>query len=375
MKNINFVLFLITHKNASVFLVSMPINLPYEAQKAQREYEEATFPGEKLKKGEAFLKEIPKHKGTANMRAQLKQALAKIRSELDKSKKKQAKRQSIFVKKHGAAQICVIGFPNTGKSYLLNNLTNIKIDSTNVPFETAMPEIAMANFEDIQFQMVEIPSLTEDFRKRPHGAEFMNIIRHCDLILILLTKGKENEELELIKKELDANSIIIERKRKDMRIHKMLSGGINIIGKKHFKGDLMDLKKVLQRHGIHNAEIILNEDIDVEDLVDSLDEGVSYKLSLITSDLSDLKKLVQELWDKLRLIRVYTKEPRHKPEKTPIVLKLGSDIEDVGKEIHKDFISEFRFARVFGKSAKFKGQMVGLSHEIVDKDIVEFHLK
>ena len=157
--------FPITNKNTSPFLIIMPVNLPVEALKAQREYEEAKYPGERLKKGEAFLKAIPKHKGTANMRAQIKTTLSKIREELDKSKKKQAKRQSIFVKKHGAAQICIVGFPNTGKSYLLNNLTNIKIDSTNVPFETAMPEVAMANFEDVQFQMVEIPSIIEDFRE------------------------------------------------------------------------------------------------------------------------------------------------------------------------------------------------------------------
>ena len=353
----------------------MPVNLPVEALKAQREYEEASHPGERLKKGEAFLKAIPKHKGTANLRAQLKQTLAKLRDEFEKSKKKQAKRKSIHVKKHGATQICVIGLPNTGKSYLLNKLANTKIDSTQVPFETVMPEVAMANFEDIQFQMVEIPSITEDFRQRPHGAEFLNIIRNCDLVLIILTKGKEKQDFGIIKKELESNSIIIEKKRKKIRIHKMSSGGINVIGKNHFKSDMVHLKKALQRHGIHNAEVILHEDIDVEDLVDTLDDSITYKDSMKISDLSDPNKIIKSIWKQLNLIRVYTKEPGKKPEKEPIILKTNSEVRDVGKEIHKDFIRDFRFARVFGKSAKFRGQMVGLGHKVLDKDVVEFHLK
>ena len=43
--------------------------------------------------------------------------------------------------------------------------------------------------------------------------------------------------------------------------------------------------------------------------------------------------------------------------------------------VHKDFIRKFRFARIWGKSAKFDGQQVGIEHKLKDDDIVELHLK
>jgi len=353
----------------------MPVNLPIEAQKAQMEYESATNPAERLKKAEQFLRTIPKHKGTANLRAQLKQSMAKLRDGIEKSKQKQAKRKSIHRKKHGAAQICVVGFPNSGKSFLMNRLCNISLESTDVPFETKNPEVAMADYEDIQFQLIEIPSITPNFRHRPGGAELLNIIRTCDLILILPGKEKRDYELQIIRGEMESNSILLDRKKKDIRIYRMNSGGLNILGKENFRGDIIELKKVLQRYGIHNAEIILNESLDVEDLVDALDDGIVYKRSLVIPDMSNLKGLLKVIWDKLGLIRIYTKEPGKKAESEPIILASGSTIEDVGKEIHKDFVKNFRFARVFGRSAKFGGQMIGLGHMVFDRDVVEFHLR
>jgi len=76
----------------------------------------------------------------------------------------------------------------------------------------------------------------------------------------------------------------------------------------------------------------------------------------------------------LGLIRVYCKEVGKKPEKKALVLKRGSTVEDAAKDIHRDFIRFFKFARIWGKSAKYNGQSFGLDHKLEDKDILEIHI-
>ncbi len=89
----------------------------------------------------------------------------------------------------------------------------------------------------------------------------------------------------------------------------------------------------------------------------------------------DEKTLVQELWNACAMIRIYTKERGNKPEERPIVVKKGSTVRDVAEHIHEDFVKHFKFARVWGKSAKFPGEKVGLEHVLEDGDIVEIRIK
>jgi len=43
--------------------------------------------------------------------------------------------------------------------------------------------------------------------------------------------------------------------------------------------------------------------------------------------------------------------------------------------IHRDFKKNFRYAMIWGKSAKFPGQIVGLDHRVADQDIVTVIVK
>lgn len=81
------------------------------------------------------------------------------------------------------------------------------------------------------------------------------------------------------------------------------------------------------------------------------------------------------LWKQLGLIRIFTKQPGKPHEKRPLTLRIGSTVREVALTVHKDFLKSFRYARIFGKSAKFDGQTVGLQHILDDRDIVEIHAK
>ena len=80
------------------------------------------------------------------------------------------------------------------------------------------------------------------------------------------------------------------------------------------------------------------------------------------------------IWNHLHLIRAYTKQPGKQKEKKPISLPEKSTVKNVAATVHKDFLARFRFARIYGKSAKFAGQTVGLDHVLQDEDVVEIHL-
>ncbi|MEK6826450.1 MAG: GTPase [Nanoarchaeota archaeon] len=86
------------------------------------------------------------------------------------------------------------------------------------------------------------------------------------------------------------------------------------------------------------------------------------------------KDLLDQIWKRLPIIKVRTKMPGKDPDYPPVALPKDSTIKDLAEHIHKDFLKNFKFARVWG-SSKFLGQMQGLNYQLHDDDIVEFHLK
>jgi len=88
----------------------------------------------------------------------------------------------------------------------------------------------------------------------------------------------------------------------------------------------------------------------------------------------NLEELKELMWKNLDLIRVYTKEPG-KPKVVPaIALRKGASVKEVARQIHKDFLKNFNFARIFN-STKFSGKTVGLDYRVDDEDVVEIHIK
>jgi len=106
----------------------MPINAGYEFENAKRKYEEAQTPEAKLAALQEMYTTVPKHKGTENIRAELSKKIALMKREIEKQAEQKSKRgggESLAVKKEGCAQIVLIGFPNSGKSTCLKNLTKL----------------------------------------------------------------------------------------------------------------------------------------------------------------------------------------------------------------------------------------------------------
>ena len=88
--------------------------------------------------------------------------------------------------------------------------------------------------------------------------------------------------------------------------------------------------------------------------------------------IENLKKLI---FKSLNLISIYLKEPGKPTDmEEPLIMRKDSTISLLCKKLHRDFMSRFRFARVWGKSAKHEGQQVHLNHVLADDDVVELHM-
>lgn len=276
----------------------MPVNAGIEYGKAEQEYLQADTPEEKLQCLQKMLSLCPKHKSSEKLQKEIKTKIAKLKDSIKKSARK-GSYQKISFKKEGAALICIVGTTNSGKSTLLNKLTNANAKVADYPFTTKKPVQGVLDYKGIKLQIVEIPAIVENFHEAELGPSLLSIIKQSDLIILTFNAP---EEKKIIDKEL---------------------ANINV------------------------KRIIYNEEENFE----------------------------EKIWGSLNIIKVYTKQPGKQKDYPPVALKNGSTVQDLAEIVHKDFVKNFKYARVIGKSVKFENMRCGLDHILSDEDIVEFHTK
>ncbi len=161
----------------------MPANLPPQYHEAEENFRLAKTIPEKVAALEEMLAIMPKHKGTDHLRAKLR---AKIAQLTEASEKKLAtKRTSTVIPKEGAAQVAVIGLPNSGKSQLVATITNASPAVAEYPFTTHSATPGMMEFENIKIQLIDTPPLA------PQSIDFWlpPLLRRADALLIMVDLG------------------------------------------------------------------------------------------------------------------------------------------------------------------------------------------
>jgi ribosome-interacting GTPase 1 len=188
----------------------MPTNLPPEYFKAEEKYANARTTEEKILATEELIRTAPKHKGAEKLLKTLKTRLAKLRQEL---RKQQTRRTgggpSFAVKKEGAAQVAIVGLPNSGKSMLLQRLTAARPEVAPYPFTTREPVPGMMQFEDVQVQLVEVPAIVEGSSLgRGLGAQPLSVARNADTIAIVVDLSADSiKQVETLTAELEAAGV------------------------------------------------------------------------------------------------------------------------------------------------------------------------
>jgi ribosome-interacting GTPase 1 len=333
----------------------MPANLTPQYKEAEERLRRATTDDERLACLEEMMRVIPKHKGTEKMRADIKTRMSKIRQKMQSGKtSKGGARRSTYldhIEKHGAAQIILLGPPNSGKSSLLKLVTNTEPEIAEYPFTTRTPMPAMMTYETIQFQLVDMPPITRD----TYDGWMTNLIRNGDMILIMVDTA-DDDLLDGLDETIDV----------------ITEAGIVLSGEKipeeytnsaFCKKTLIVANKIGEEHGPDNYEIMKEFYGDRFPII-----GLSV---LRNRNIDQLKKRIFEM---LEIMRVYTKSPNKEVDYSdPIILPLKATVEDAAISIHKDFAEKLQFAKVWGEG-KFDGQRVTKSFELTDGDIIEFHI-
>lgn len=327
----------------------MPANLPPAYLEAEKRYREAKTPEDKVDALEEMLTVIPKHKGTDKLRADLRRRVSKFKDQAQKKKGISKRKTAFSVEKEGAAQVAVIGPPNSGKSSLIAILTNASPEVADFPHTTQKPTPGMASYENIQFQLVDTPPITKDYTD-PLMAD---LIRRADIVVILV-----DLYADALQQFEDTVHIL-----QTLRIFPEGTPVTTDLTKPPF------IKKML----VAVNKMDKPEDEETLEIFIELAEMNLPCLGMSTRTGKNLMTFIEKLFDLSEVIRVYTKVPGKEPDmKEPFVIPKESTLEDLAFKIHKDFVKQLKHAKIWGTAVR-DGQMVQRDYVMQDGDVVEIH--
>jgi small GTP-binding protein len=273
---------------------------------------------ERIRELRAILAELPGYRNGpyADLRKWIEGELTATRT-----RKRVVHRESIAVRREGAAQIALVGPPNAGKSSLLQALSAIQIRTGDYAFTTTRPVAATTRLGGVLVQLVEIPGLIEGAADdRGGGRALLGVLRNADAILFCHACDRPIEELETIRAEVAAVGI--------------------------------ELPALLAATKCDEAPPPEHPELRV--------------LPVSVLDDASLGRLREELWAMTGLVRVHLRD-----DEDPVALEPPATVLDVADTIHHELRDRCTGARVWGPSARFPGQQVGRDYELRDGDTVE----
>lgn len=329
----------------------MPANLTPQYLAAEERYKQAKDDREKMKALKEMMANIPKHKGTEKLQAEIKRKIARLKDDIEGKKSKGGHRFSYSVEREGAGQVVVVGPPNVGKSLLISNLTGIQLEVADYPYTTRIFQPVMMPYEDIQIQVIDLPPLSEEFTEN----WVSSIIRIADLMLLVVDASRDD-----LLEQVDMTLAILDR----FKIKpKPITEG-HAFGAAYWS----ILKALLVANKIDLPGADQNYEILKEFYAGKFE--LSPTSALAQTNLPHVKEVILRL---LAIVRVYSKRPGHEAETNrPYTFQQGSTLIDFAKAVHKDFAENLKFARVWGSSV-FDGQRINRDYILQDKDIIELH--
>ncbi len=333
----------------------MPANLPPQYYELEREYKDERDPREKLRLAQELLAMMPKHKGTDKLQADLKAKISKLKKQVEGSlpQKKHGARQADtrdHIDREGAAQIILIGPPNSGKSTIVDAVTGARPLIGDYPYTTREPLTGMMKFESIQLQLIDTPPIAEDYME----SFVPPLIRQADLVVLVVdiaTPGFD-QRVDALLKRLEEKRIILTSKPPDKSDDPLFS----------YKKTVIAAHKSLEE-GAEAGSKILAERYSRFNVIPT---------SILDDDL--MHNFKQALFEALGVIRVFTKKVGHEPDyEDPIILPIGGTVEEAALALHKDFLNKLQYAKIWGEG-KHEGQRVKNNFVLTDGDIIEFHI-
>jgi len=334
----------------------------------------------------------------------LKAKLAKLRREQVEStlSKSSGTGEGFDVIKSGDARVGLIGFPSVGKSTLLNKLTDTFSAVHEREFTTLTCIPGVVQYRGSKIQLLDLPGIIEGAKDgKGKGRQVIGVARTCGLILVVLDALKPLTHKRIIENELEAVGIRLNRNKPDILIRPNMKGGLIINRGLTAEVRMSDetIKQICSEYKLNNAEVILKGKVGVDDLIDAIEGNRVYipalyvinKIDQITIEELDLldqipnyvlisahkkwnmDELLEKIWEKLDLQRIYTKPKGQVPDyDAPVILpKKRCRVEDFCIKIHRGLLKEFKYAIVWGTSVRHQPMKVGKEHLLHDEDVIQ----
>ncbi|KAK1060773.1 GTP-binding protein rbg1 [Friedmanniomyces endolithicus] len=338
---------------------------------------------DKIKHIEDEMAKTQKNKATSFHLGQLKAKLAKLKKELLNPTVNGGSGAGVGfdVARTGVASVGFIGFPSVGKSTLMSRITGQHSEAAAYEFTTLTTVPGQVLYNGAKIQMLDLPGIIQGAKDgKGRGRQVIAVAKTCNLIFIVLDVNKPLTDKRVIETELEGFGIRINKEPPNIKITKKDKGGISItstVNLSHIDND--EVKAVMNEYRMANCDIAIRCDATIDDLIDVIEaKSRSYipviyalnKIDAISIEELDLlyripnacpissehgwnvDELMEQMWDKLRLKRIYTKPKGKLPDySAPVVLKDGREtVEDFCNAIHKTIVEQFRIAIVYGKS-------------------------
>ncbi len=357
---------------------------------------------EKIKAIEDEMDRTQINKATEHHLGLLRAKIAKLKREQEEitEKKGGAKTDGFDVRRTGDATVVFIGLPSVGKSTLLNRITGARSAVGAYQFTTLTVVPGMLEYKGARIQVLDLPGIIKGASSgKGLGKRILSVARSADLVLLILDVFQPYHE-DVLVQELANIGIRLNQKPPDIVIEKTHTGGIAVA--QQVKLTLMNeklLKEILHVYGITSARVVIREDLTSDQLIDFISGSKSYAESLTIINKIDLvdKKflksleskikseylevsadaninielLKEKIYERLKFIRIYMRPKGGETDfKEPLIMREGATIGDVCDKLHRSMRKDFRYAMVWGKSVKFGGQRIGITHKLEDEDVL-----
>ena len=361
---------------------------------------------EQIKSIEDEIQRTPYNKATQHHIGRLKAKVARLKSEQELRRLKSGGAGvSYAVKKSGNATVGLVGFPSVGKSTLLNQITDAESKVGSYDFTTLDIIPGVLHHRGVKIQVLDMPGVIRGAAKgRGRGREVLSVARACDLILLMIDVFETN--VEVLTEELTLAGIRLNERPGDVTLAKANRGGLTVNATvKLTKLDKALIEDICREWGYLNGTVVVRQDLTEDQLIDVLAGNRVYTKALVAVNKIDLvgpdylkalqakfpgwrlvpisaekgvglTKLKDEIYETLRFMRVYLKPQGEEADmKEPLIVKDRSDVGMVCDSIHREWRRRFRYANVWGPSAQFPGQKVGVDHVLLDSDVLTIILR
>jgi len=333
----------------------MPANLTPDYKRAEAAYKRARDPRERLELLQEMHRTIPKHKGTEHLRAEIKTKIKELRDELaGPAKGGDRSGPATFIHPDGAAQVAILGPPNTGKSTLHAALTGSHAHTGAYPFTTLYPEPGMLPVDDTHIQLVDLPPISPR-----HPIPWIgNALQSADGALLVIDLGQPG----CVEQIIEVREILAERR-------------VTLTGSwdgEPAEGDDPFAVRLPTLLVANKSDAIADIDGDLA-VCRELGDFHFPTTTVSAATGADLDTIGPWLFRNLDIVRVYTKAPGKPPDmQRPYTVRSGATVADVAMLVHRDLAASFQHARLWGRDA-YDGQQVGRDHQVEDGDVLEIH--